>query len=139
MVPEQKIARPASKDKLPAFVLEGVRLAIAKMDVSSGEATWTPLTLAGYTEPVISLPVLVDEDGVINEVVLHSADGTVRQRRACFVQICIPGQSATLNFIVESSARNTLPQFVQTDAADLVQGLSKLMRLQQDKFEGDSP
>lgn len=127
LVPDQRKARPASKEKLPAFVREGARLAIAQMGVNGQEVTWLPMTLPGYTEPVISLPILIDEHGVINEIVLHSADGTVRQRRACFVHVEQVDQNIGYAFIVEAASRFGDVQVQLTDAVDLVEGLNLLI------------
>lgn len=60
------------------------------------------MILVGYADLVISLPVLVDEDGVINPIVLHSANGTQRQRRGCFIEISHDGQSIAKAFIIEA-------------------------------------
>lgn len=127
LVQTPREATPAGKDKLPSFVFDGISIALRQIGVDEKAATWIPVTLPGYTDPVISLPVLVDEDGVIDEIVLRFADGTVRQRRACFVKISHEDQSVVNAFIVEASARHLKVQVVITDETDLIKGMNALM------------
>lgn len=119
--------QPTSKEKLPNFVIEGAKSAIDLVQADHGTAAWAPIILPGYTAPVISLPVLVDEDGVIDPIVLHSANGTERQRRACFIQIDNHAQHAVISaFIVEAAAPHLETQTNIVPTADIVIGMKRL-------------
>lgn len=70
---------------LPRFVQQGIRI------LNNGgpkEIVRRVVPPAGSNHPIFCLPVVVDDDGVINEDHLFTEeDGHTRQRRGCFVEL----------------------------------------------------
>ena len=78
---------PATGDlKLPYFVLHGIRAARANLPELDRHLDSKPLLIEGRSEPVFSLPMLIDEDGVVDTAPMFAEpDGHHRLRRICFV------------------------------------------------------
>lgn len=72
---------------LPRFVQQGIRM------LNNGgpkEIVRRVVPPAGSNHPVFCLPVVVDDDGVIDEDLLFTEeDGHTRQRRGCFVELAL--------------------------------------------------
>lgn len=73
---------------LPRFVKRGLKM-IAELPEFLGEKPELKLVcLPGKTQPVFSLPVVIDEDGEINEQSIYtSASGEMRTRRVCALEV----------------------------------------------------
>lgn len=95
---------------LPSFVRAGIRVLQKKMIDDTGEsAPLVLLQMQGQQKAVFSLPLLVDEDGVIDPIVRWTApDGRQRQRRACLIKGRHIHQ-ACVDVIVEGSTLQTEP------------------------------
>lgn len=74
---------------LPQFVKCGLKM-IAELPEFAGEKPELKLVcLPGKTQPVFSLPIVIDEDGEINiKLDIVSESGVGRRRRVCVVELC---------------------------------------------------
>ncbi len=72
---------------LPRFVKRGLKM-IAELPEFAGEKPELKLVcLPGKSQPVFSLPIVIDEEGEINEkLIFKTAGGVSRSARACFVE-----------------------------------------------------
>lgn len=110
--------------KLPGFVRAGVRLLQKEMMDDSGTSpSLILLQIQGQPDAVFSLPLLVDEDGVIDPIVLWTApDGRHRQRRACIIKgnhtpqtyVIIEGPALQTGPLVESIASYRIEDILAT-------------------------
>lgn len=114
-------AVPENK-KLPAFVTAGMAKARTKAERYQGIVA-KPLQPFGETHPVFPLPMIVDEDGVVDSASLHrEPDGHQRMRRACFVGLFNGETEIRKAVIIEGAQFDCLPlvkAVVSTDIADL--------------------
>ncbi|MBM2886739.1 hypothetical protein JFK97_20320 [Chromobacterium phragmitis] len=111
-VPPNEVA--LGETKLPGFVRAGIRLLQKKMMDGSGSSPHLVLLqMQGQPEAVFLLPLLVDEDGVVDSRVRWTApDGRHRQRRACLIKgshmpqayVIIEGPALQTGPLVESVA-----------------------------------
>lgn len=73
---------------LPRFVQQGIRMLNSGGPNGSKEIVRRVVPPAGSNHPVFCLPVVVDDDGVIDEGLLFTEeDGHTRQRRGCSVEL----------------------------------------------------
>lgn len=73
---------------LPRFVQQGIRMLNSGGPNGPKEIVHRVVPPAGSNHPVFCLPVVVDDDGVINEDhIFTEEDGHTRQRRGCFVEL----------------------------------------------------
>lgn len=81
----------SAPDETPGFVRAAIRQAAARA-VRGGVAPRVELvTPPGYAQAVFSLPLLVDEDGVIDPITRFTrSSGRFRQRRGCFLRLSDP-------------------------------------------------
>ncbi len=105
----------ASKNaSLPWFVRTGLKQIAANPAYASANLATKIVVPQGMTQPVFSLPVVVDEDGVIDTTLFISKrDGSTRQRQGCFVEITIPGQASCNLVIMEGISQSELPSVYQ--------------------------
>lgn len=126
-VAQPTVGETISKDvSLPWFVRMGLKQIAADPAYASANQTTKIVAPTGMTHPVFSLPVVIDQDGVIDTTVLFArADGSTRQRRGCFVEVMNPAQIQYNLVILEGGASSESPQVHQvgrTEIADLVFG-----------------
>lgn len=88
---------------VPLFVKRGLKM-VAELPEFIGEKLELKLVcLPGRTQPVFSLPVVIDENGEINgKLQLTLPSGDIRQRRACAIEICVNARVIKYFLIVES-------------------------------------
>lgn len=100
-----------SKDaSLPWFVRMGLRQIAADPAYASASQATKIVAPTGTTHPVFSLPVVIDQDGVIDTTLLFTrADGGTRQRRGCFVELTESDRSQRLLVILEGCCPNLRP------------------------------
>lgn len=118
-----------SKDlSLPWFVRMGLKqIAVDPAYVSANQVTKI-VAPTGMTNPVFSLPVLIDQDGVIDTTLLFiRADGGTRQRRGCLVDVTRSGHSRFLLVILEGGTQSDLPAVYPIDKAEIAPLLSSLL------------
>ncbi len=89
------------------FVVDGAALALKQMNLQVDKVSTELVTLPGYTHPVIALPQLVDEDGVIDAISFCKGRGGIdRVRRCCFIDITDTASLHHQVFIVEPQNYN---------------------------------
>lgn len=111
------------------FVLDGIEVAIRQLKLKSNRLVTELITLPGYTHPVISLPYLVDEDGVIDPISLcKGRGGKDRVRRGCFIEILEDSNVSHKVFIVERKEFNDFVSAVNISAFELKHAMEALLK-----------
>jgi len=109
---------------LPQFVQFGLKRIASNPEYAEPGVQVKLTCLPGKTNPVFTLPVVIDEDGVIaSDQLFEGADGSKRQRRACFVEMSVEPTQLRYLLIVEGRTRSTQPEILATtklDAAEAV-------------------
>jgi len=83
----------------------------------------------GKSPPVFFLPVVVDENGVIDPRVLFSDEaGHVRQRRGCFVEVTHMQQHSEYFVAIEGGTIIQLPVILDVEKAEVKTMLKKMLR-----------
>lgn len=105
---------------LPWFVRRGLK-AIATDPVYASIGLVTKVICpVGKSAPVFSLPVLVNEDGVIaNELLFAAANGSTRLRRGCFAEVFRRDSLAWRFLILEGATRTDRPKVTSVNCVDL--------------------
>lgn len=113
--------------KLPYFVRAGMALAMSLQPGGGEGITATLLLPFGVVEPVFMLPLVVDEDGVVDAVTCYSEpDGSHRQKRACFVSLCMEAAEVTKIAVVEGCRVAEQPQVLEVTDISILSLLAKL-------------
>jgi len=126
------VAQPAfgeatSKDaSLPWFVRVGLKQITADPAYASANQVTKIVSSVGMTHPVFSLPVVIDQDGVIDANLLFTrADGGTRQRRGCFIEVTGSGQKQNYLVILEGNIQREIPTVYPIDRTEI----AALMRI----------
>lgn len=107
--------------KIPWFVRNGLERIAAEFPA---EASIKIVCPEGKMEPVFSLPSIIDEDGVIDERMLHKGnDGVMRQRRGCFAEIAGERAASQYRLIVEGKQGGVKPEVSPVERPVLQRGL----------------
>lgn len=118
----------APEQKLPTFVINGMKIAIAQ-HVCEHSAVAKPLLPFGATEPVFQLPMIVTEDGEVNTCSLFmEPDGHHRPRRGCFLGLFEGENKVTTVVVIEGTQLGPVPLVARVgtaDAAELIYMLNK--------------
>ena len=70
----------------------------------------------GMTQPVFSLPVVIDDDGVIDAAHLfNKSEGSTRQRRGCFVEVTGSEGNSCYWVILEGTNQRDQPSVRQIE------------------------
>ena len=105
---------------LPWFVQTGLRNIEVNPAYQSPDRRLRVVCPVGKQEPVFSLPVVVNEDGVIASQLFFTGEGgSSRQRRACFVEIAHKHSPIQILLILEGKARVDWPHIVPVAGTDL--------------------
>lgn len=118
-------AKPAptlalEQSRLPDFVIAGVAQAKAALQGGLDGVTAWPLVLYGENEPVFQLPLVVDEDGVVDDWLLHSdLDGHLRLRRACWVRLSRDGEQLRDVVVIEGGAFGNVVRLLESEGYDI--------------------
>lgn len=109
------------KDKsLPWFVQTGLKSIRSDPAYQGEEVQIKIICPAGKSEPVFSLPAVIDDDGVIaNQLFFTSEEGSTRQRCGCFVEVVSEDSLPQCRLILEGGMRSARPQVRLVDGADL--------------------
>jgi len=84
-------AQPFEEGDTPGFLRLALRQAEQRFTRKGIAPRIELLTPSGYTQPVFTLPLLVDEQGVIDPVTVFTrSSGGTRQRQGCFVRLSAP-------------------------------------------------
>lgn len=95
---------------LPRFVQQGIRMLNRGNSQGIKKIVRRAVPPVGSTHPIFSLPVVVDDDGVINEEHLFTEpDGHTRQRRGCFVELELEPPNFGHLLILEGHEHTALP------------------------------
>lgn len=109
---------------LPQFVQFGLKRIAANPEYAQPSVQVKLACLPGKTNPVFTLPVVIDEDGVIaSDQLFDGADGSKRQRRACFVEMSTQPTQLRYLLIIEGRTRSTQPEILtatKLEAAEAV-------------------
>lgn len=99
---------------LPWFVRKGLRQIAASPAYASSNLAVKVVAPQGMTQPVFSLPVVIDEDGVIDATLLFNKnEGSTRQRRGCFVEITESERNSCYRVILEGGHQGDQPSVYQ--------------------------
>lgn len=124
--PAAEIASP--DQKLPKFVVAGLHRVLSDSDHIKRFVAF-PLVIHGEKTPDFPLPMIVDEDGVVDATFFFTEpDGSKRMRRACFVGVFDGAREARKVVIFEGagvSARPHLKGVFNTDLAKLAMMVQK--------------
>lgn len=112
---QSAIAGIASKNiSLPWFVRAGLKQIAANQDYASANLAVKVVVPQGMTQPVFSLPMVIDEDGVIDAAHLfNKSEGCPRQRRGCFVEITESARNSCYWVILEGGHQGDQPSVYQ--------------------------
>ncbi len=118
----------ASKDApLPWFVCMGLKQIAANPTYASANQVTKIVAPTGMIHPVFSLPVVIDQDGVIDTALLFArADGGMRQRRGCFVEVTGSDQTQRCLVVLEGDRLNDQPTVYATDKTEVTAILALL-------------
>lgn len=111
--------------ELPRFVRQGIRSACDGLPSRGCELEAKPLLVDGRSEPVFPLPMVLDEDGVIDPTPMFTEpNGHQRMRRVCFVGFYDGGKEKHQFVLVEgqqvTSNGTVLEVEGQTDILEVV-------------------
>ena len=110
----------AKNISLPWFVRMGLKQIAAHPPYAAANLAIKIVAPQGAMQPVFSLPLVIDADGVIDATQLFSkGEGSTRQRRGCFVEIAGPGQNSCYLAILEGSNQGNPPSVHQVDKTDI--------------------
>jgi hypothetical protein len=113
--------------QLPRWVRAGVALICTKVQKSPGSLTHRVLIPPGEHNPVIQLPMVVDEDGVVEDACLHEMpDGTKRTRQVCFIEIYRCDQPLKRFLVAEPVSHSEHPEIHRVKEIDVVVALNVL-------------
>lgn len=115
------VGEVTSKDvSLPWFVRMGLKQIAVDPAYASANQVAKIVTPIGGIHPVFSLPVVIDQDGVIDSTLLCiGADGHLRQRRGCFVEVLDSGNTKRFLAVVEEKIYSMSPMVRQIDRGEV--------------------
>lgn len=113
--------------QLPRWVRAGVELLCKKVQKGPERLTHRFLLPPGEHSPVVQLPMVVDEDGVVADTCLHEMpDGTTRTRQVCFIEIYRCDQPLKSFLVAEPVSNSEPPEIYRVKEIDLVVALNLL-------------
>lgn len=105
---------------IPRFVQLGLHVISAMPELAPPDTQVKLACLPGRSRPVFSLPVVIDEDGEIASQLLFTApDGSVRQRRACLIEVYGQTTCQRSLFVVEGVNRAASPEILMAGMSPL--------------------
>jgi hypothetical protein len=117
-------------DQLPRWVRAGIDLAYARVKKEGGSPTHKILIPPGENSPVVQLPIVIDEDGVVDERCLHQMpDGYRRTRRICFFGIYLKGFIEAVYVVLEPIGIFFPGKIHKLDNIDAVVKLEQILAL----------
>lgn len=117
--------------KLPAWVRTGVTQAILALGYSAQRVSSKIIVVTGAADPVIALPMVVDEDGVVDAIPLFTDPaGHQRTRQVCFVALQRMGETIRLVGVVEGRKITEQPCVLEVHAPDVLDVVQRLYDIQ---------
>ncbi|WP_306607245.1 hypothetical protein [Azonexus sp.] len=117
--PPPQIAPP--DQQLPEFVALGIAIAKSQLPNFGHGIEANPLLRFGELDPVFTLPMIVDEDGVVDQVTMFTeVDGHLRARRACFVGLFNDGIERRKVILAEGANFGMGPKIFEVKTMDIV-------------------
>ncbi len=114
-------------DQLPRWVRVGIDLAYARVKREGERLTHKILIPPGENSPVVQLPIVIDEDGVVDESCLHQMpDGHRRTRQVCFTGIYKNDYLLDSFLVAEPIGNLTLSVVYQVNKVDLIAAINIL-------------
>jgi len=114
---------------LPWFVQTGLKNIAADSSYASTSMVLKVICPVGKTESVFSLPVVIDEDGEIaSKLLFTKLDGSVRQRRACFVEISIQAILLRYLLIIEGQTRSAQPEILTATRPEINEAVLLILK-----------
>lgn len=112
---QSPVGEIASKNaSLPWFVRTGLKQIAANPAYASANVAVKVVVPNGMTQPVFSLPVVIDDNGVIDAAYLfNKSEGSTRQRRGCFVEIAGSEGHSCYKVILEGAHQGEQPSICQ--------------------------
>jgi len=111
---------------LPHFVKAGIAILMSQQNGKNKKLQPRPFLTFGRAECVFALPVVVDEDGVVDAITLYTEpDGTHRQRRACFIGMFEVENEVEKFAIVEGAQVRTAPSLHRVSRLDVIELLNQ--------------
>lgn len=118
----------ANPKELPHFVRVGITMAIAQQPGQTERYLAKPLLLHGMADPVFALPMVVDEDGVVDtETLFVEPDESHRQRRACFIRIFDGDRGIGQAALIEGEDIRAAPAVRAVINLDIIQLLGHML------------
>jgi len=115
-------------DQLPRWVRAGIYLAYARARTAGESLTHRLLIPPGENSSIIQLPMVVDEDGVVEMSSLFiDLDGHKRPRRACFVSLFDTQAELAKLVIVEGQRFDHMPCVREVVAPDIAEVIEKVV------------
>lgn len=114
-------------DQLPRWVRAGIDLAYVRVKKEGESLTHKILIPPGENSPVVQLPIVIDEDGVVDESCLYlMPDGHRRTRQICFAEICRSAQIQELFLIAEPIGISASPEVNRVENVDSIVAINLL-------------
>lgn len=111
---------PRKPMRLPKFVRDGVREIRDNPTCSSADLTIMVVCPVGKTEPVFSLPTVVnDATELASQSVFIDRNGKTRQRRGCYVKLSDNGSQARYLLVLEGKMSFVPPRVESVKDTDL--------------------
>lgn len=115
-----------AEEKLPAFVTAGMAEARSAAERRKGVEVKTLIPF-GETHPVFSMPLIVDEDGAFDPVLLFTEpDGHRRLRRACIVGLFDAETEVRKMVIIEGAQHGYRPLVNEVHSTDIIEIVTEM-------------
>lgn len=127
---QSAVGEIASKNaSLPWFVRMGLKQIAANPAYACANLAVKVVAPQGMTQPVFSLPVVIDDDGVIDAALLfNKSEGSTRQRRGCFVEVTGSAGNSCYRVILEGGHQGDQPSVHQVTKIEV--GVVLALRLE---------
>lgn len=100
------------KARLPWFVHEGIRILRKRPEYADTEITVSVVCPLDRKNPVFNLPMVVNEDGEIDQTLLvEVSSGKTRSRQGCFVE-AVQGERRLNFLVIEGNTSRQVPMIV---------------------------
>lgn len=111
----------STADQLPRWVRTGVDLAYSRVTKEGQKLTHRLLLAPGQNSPIVQLPMVVDEDGVVEEGSLYQMpDGGKRTRQICFIGFFHDDKLLDRFVIMEPTDSFGIPDVYQVKDIDVI-------------------
>lgn len=113
--------------KLPAWVRTGITQSILALGYSAQRVNWKIIVATGAVDPVIALPMVVDEDGVVDLVTIFTdPTGHQRTRQVCFIELQRGDETIRQVGIVEGQKITEPPSVLEIQVPDVLEVIHRM-------------